>query len=157
MVIPIRNGARYIEGCVSFLRAQTYQGFEAIFVVDTRSDDGSLEKARELAGQLPRSTVIPQDQGKRLGGNRNIGLEASSGKYVWFLDVDDAPSPYFIEEMRRLLTEEDVDFVCCNFLNTNEKGLIRERPGRTYNTKILDRDQALIARNDEVFPVSSWC
>lgn len=157
VVIPIRNGARYIEGCISFLKAQTYQDFEAIFVVDTRSDDGSLEKVRELAEQLPRSTVIPQDQGKRLGGNRNIGLEASSGEYIWFLDVDDAPSPYFIEEMRRLMIENPVDFVCCNFLNTNETGTIREKPGRTYRTKVLERDQALIARNDEVFPVSSWC
>ena len=155
VIVPVRNGARYLEGCTSFLKAQTYQAFEVIFVVDIGSDDGSLEKAQEVSAGFAEAKVIPQDQGLRLGGNRNIGIKEARGDFIWFLDVDDAPSPYFIEEMHRLITDTGTDFVCCNFINTNSTGTVRER-NRTYHSKVLAHDEALIARNDEVFPVSSW-
>ncbi|MCQ2078682.1 MAG: glycosyltransferase [archaeon] len=156
IIVPIRNGAQYLEECVGFLKAQTLQNFEVIFVVDTESEDGSVELVDKLAKECQDSLVIHQGDGMKLGGNRNLGLEHSRGKAIWFVDADDAPSPDFVKDMYGLLTDNDVDFVCCNFLNVSPTGLIKERPNAEYHVRVCDNEEALILRNDEYYPVSVW-
>ncbi len=80
----------------------------------------------------------------------------SEGRYVWFLDVDDAPSPDFLKEMVDLIERTETDFVCCNFINTDPSGTVKEKPRRTYRYLVLDRDEAVDARNRDLFPVSTW-
>lgn len=145
-----------MSNCAGFLKAQTRSDFEVIFVVDARSTDGSVDLAHELSLSFGHSSVIVQSEGLGLGGNRNLGLDRALGECVWFADVDDAPSPDFIKDMLSLYDETHADFVCCNFVNTGPEGLVKEKPGAKYGTKILNRDEALISRTDGEFPVSTW-
>ena len=50
VILPVYNGARYLERAVSSVLRQTYDNFELI-IADDASDDGTDEICRRLAGQ----------------------------------------------------------------------------------------------------------
>ena len=156
VVVPIRNGAPFLEDCIGFLKAQTYPNYELILVVDDRSYDETVEMSKHLLEDFDKSTLIVQDKGLKLSGNRNIGLDAAHGDAVWFVDVDDAPAPDFIKDMYGLLKETDSDFVCCNFVNVGVKGVVKEKRNAVYHHKVMNREEAFISRRLDEFPVSAW-
>ena len=156
VIVPIRNGAKFLDSCVGFLSAQTYDDFEIVFVVDAGSTDDTVKKVGSIVDSRKDSRLILQDKDLKLGGNRNLGLMDSKGKYVWFLDVDDAPSKDFLKDMVKLIEETGSDLVCCNFINTDANGIVKEKPGKEYHHLVLDRKEAIDARNRDIFPVSTW-
>ena len=156
VVVPIRNGAPFLKDCIGFLKAQTFRNFEVILVVDSSSNDDTVEMSKRLLETLDNSSMIVQDKGLKLSGNRNIGLDAAHGEAVWFVDVDDAPSPDFIKDMYGLLTETDSDFVCCNFVNVGVNGVVKEKRNAVYHHKVMDREEAFVSRSKDEFPVSAW-
>jgi glycosyltransferase involved in cell wall biosynthesis len=87
VIIPALNAAAYIRQAIESALAQTHPVHE-IVVVDGGSRDGTEEIAR---GYGPRVRVIEQRPSGRkgIGAARNLGIEASSGEWVAFLDADD--------------------------------------------------------------------
>ncbi len=156
VVVPIRNGAPFLDEFIGFMKAQTFKNFELILVVDDTSFDQTVEMSKGFQKDFEHSTVIVQDQGLKLSGNRNIGLDAARGKAVWFVDVDDAPAPDFINDMYRLLNETESDFVCCDFVNVGPKGFVKEKRNAVYHHKVMNREEAFESRSRDEFPVSAW-
>ena len=70
VVMPVYNGARYLEQAIQSVLEQSYEDFELI-IVDDASDDSSVEIARQFTD--PRLIIYREN--KRLGifGN-SIGL-----------------------------------------------------------------------------------
>ena len=85
VVVPIRNGAPFLKDCIGFLKAQTFRNFEVILVVDSSSNDDTVEMSKRLLETLENSSMIVQDKGLKLSGNRNIGLDAAHGEAVSFV------------------------------------------------------------------------
>jgi len=88
VVTASHNSASSIERCVRSVRTQTCKPLQHI-VVDDGSSDGTLELLAELAQEMPYLTVIRQPN-RGAGPARNAGIEAARGRYVAFLDSDDA-------------------------------------------------------------------
>jgi len=87
VIIPVYNVEKYLSQCVESVINQTYVDLEIILI-----DDGSPDKCGQLcdvyAGQDDRITVIHKANGG-LSEARNVGLSASHGEYIYFLDSDD--------------------------------------------------------------------
>lgn len=156
VIVPVFNGARYIDGCIGFLKAQTFGDFETILCVDVNSTDGSLEKAGEAAASLPNCRVVEQTDGMHLAGARNIGIRNASGRFVWFCDVDDAPSPELLEECLRIQKETSACMVCFNAMNVGPHGVVKERRRKKYQTVTMTRDEALVSWFPMKVPVTAW-
>ena len=99
VVIPVYNGAKFVESCIRHLREQTLGDIEVLFVVDHKTTDGTEDAIRRASDGWDAVRVIRQEDDLRMGGARNLGLRAATGRYVWFLDVDDRPYPTLLEEM----------------------------------------------------------
>ncbi len=84
VIIANYNGEKFLRGCLSSLDAQTFRDFEVI-VVDNGSTDGSLGIIRR---EFPRVRVIPLGRNTGFARGNNIGLGASSAKYVATLNND---------------------------------------------------------------------
>ena len=82
VVIPCRNAARTVGAAVRSARAQTLAPRE-VLVVDDGSTDDSVAVA-EAAG----ARVIRAGRRVHAGGARNIGIEATAGNLVAFMDAD---------------------------------------------------------------------
>ncbi len=152
VTVPILNGSDYLGECTASLRTQTFQDFDIVFVVDDRTDDDSVEMIDELCDGMDYKIVI-QTERTGLAGARNIGIDNADGELIWFLDVDDHPMSTFLEEMVKVLDDNDADIVFCNHFEYRRR-FVPEIPEHDYHAEIVDKDYAL--SNFTELPVYSW-
>lgn len=88
IVMPAFNAARTIEGSIHSVLAQTYINWELI-VIDDASTDSTVELCRQMEIVEPRIRLIQCTKNGGVARARNIGLEASRGTLIAFLDSDD--------------------------------------------------------------------
>lgn len=105
VIIPVYNTSRYLEECVDSVRGQTLRDVEIICVNDKSTDDSGAKLAK-IANEDPRIRVITLEKNVGLGPARNVGIEASHGEYVLFLDSDDRLR---LDAVRRLYDKAESD------------------------------------------------
>ena len=92
VIVPMYNAARYIVPCVSDLLSQDISGLEVIVVNDCSTDNG-MELCREHFAGNENVCLIDQPCNMGPGIARNTGIRAAKGRYVTFVDSDDAVRP----------------------------------------------------------------
>ncbi len=95
VIIPVYNVEPYLRECLDSVVNQTLQDIE-IICVDDGSTDGSLAILEEYERKDTRIKVITQ-KNAGAGVARNIGMDMSSGEYLYFLDSDDFLVETFLE------------------------------------------------------------
>lgn len=95
IIVPVYNVSLYLEDCISSILEQSYKNIE-IILVDDGSTDGSGKICDKYKEQDSRIFVIHKENGG-LSDARNLGLDASHGDYIAFVDSDDFISSIFIE------------------------------------------------------------
>lgn len=100
VVIPVFNGERYLLAALESVACQTFAPLEVIVV-----DDGSTDGSVAIAKQFPRFRLIVAPH-LGVSAARNRGVDASSGRYLAFLDADDTWYPDKIAEQVALAERE---------------------------------------------------
>jgi glycosyltransferase involved in cell wall biosynthesis len=99
VLIPVKNGAAYLEEALRSVVEQSYRPLEVI-VVDGNSTDRSREIAHSFEGEGVRC-IQQADTGLALAWNQGLG--ASGGELIAFLDSDDHWVPGKLESQVDLL------------------------------------------------------
>lgn len=89
VIMPVYNAGRFLPVALDSLKQQTFLNFEVICVNDG-STDYSLDILNEYAKDDCRIRVINNTRNLRAGVSRNIAMKEARGKYITFLDADDA-------------------------------------------------------------------
>ena len=86
IIIPMYNSAKHIEKCINSVINQTYTNIEIIVVDDNSSDNsaGIIESKYDN-----RIKIIKLNNNVGAASARNIGIDASTGDLICFLDSDD--------------------------------------------------------------------
>jgi glycosyltransferase involved in cell wall biosynthesis len=87
IVIATYNCSKYIEEAIFSVINQNYENIE-IIVVDDASDDNTEDRIFRLLKNYP-IRYIKNEKNKGPGAARNIGIKASEGEFISFLDADD--------------------------------------------------------------------
>ena len=87
VVIPCYNQAHFLGEAIESVVNQTYRHFEVVVV-----DDGSSDHTSGIAAHFPGVRYIKQEN-QGLASARNVGIHASRGNYLVFLDADDRLLP----------------------------------------------------------------
>ncbi len=120
VIVPVYNGERYLEGCVSCLKRQGVDAADMeILLINDGSKDGSLETARRLAQGAQNIQVFDKPNGG-LSDTRNYGMERASGTYIYFLDVDDLLADGALKALLETAEEEKAEIVTFNSLNVRD-------------------------------------
>jgi glycosyltransferase involved in cell wall biosynthesis len=82
VIITTFNRRHFLPDAFQSVAAQDYRDREIIIV-----DDGSTDSTRDDAALLPARYIWKENGG--ISSARNAGLNAASGDYIAFLDVDD--------------------------------------------------------------------
>ncbi|CAM5445712.1 hypothetical protein SPURM210S_00585 [Streptomyces purpurascens] len=100
VIIPVYNPGIYIEDCITSLQRQSLppEEYEVIFV-DDGSTDATPARLDALAAEDPRMKVIHQENSGWSGKPRNVGIAASRGEFVMFVDNDDYLGDEALERM----------------------------------------------------------
>jgi teichuronic acid biosynthesis glycosyltransferase TuaG len=126
IITPVLNGAGQIPTYLRSLLKQKFQDWEAI-VIDDGSTDGTYEALLEVASQDYRFKIIKNVLPRDVSGPwqaRNIGLNAASGKYICFLDIDDQWFSFKLEShMQRLAANGAIELIIAPYYRYRFDGL----------------------------------
>lgn len=109
VIVPVYDVEQFLPQCLDSLVAQTLRDIEIICVNDG-SPDASGEILARYAAQDPRIIVIDQPNAG-LSVARNNALDRASGKYVSFVDSDDALKPDALETLYNRCEADSLDHV----------------------------------------------
>jgi glycosyltransferase involved in cell wall biosynthesis len=84
VVIPVRNGERYVGQAIESALHQTRPPSEIIVV-----DNGSQDASRTVAERFGRPIVVVDEPIQGTARARNAGLRIARGEFIAFLDADD--------------------------------------------------------------------
>lgn len=87
IVVPVYNVEQYIAECISSLLNQSYSNIE-ILLIDDGSNDASGLICDNFAQKDKRIRVLHIINGG-VSHARNVGIEASTGEWLTFVDSDD--------------------------------------------------------------------
>ncbi|MEU2423352.1 glycosyltransferase family A protein [Streptomyces sp. NPDC007851] len=112
VVVPVYNPGPYIEDCVASVLRQSLprDEYEVIFV-DDGSSDGTPARLDALAAEHPHIHVIHQEPSGWSGKPRNVGIAASKGEFVMFVDNDDFLGDEALERMYDYGVANEADLV----------------------------------------------
>ncbi len=97
VILPVYNVEEYLRRCVDSVLAQTYTELE-ILLVDDGSTDACPAICDEYAAKDSRVQVIHKVNGG-LSDARNVGIRASTGRYITVIDSDDYVTPDYVETL----------------------------------------------------------
>lgn len=105
VLLPTRNGASLLEGCLRSVLDQPYVDFELV-ISDNASEDATPEILARHASD-PRVRILRQDRPLGVTDNWNAALAASSGARITVLGDDDALMPGYFERADALIERHD--------------------------------------------------
>lgn len=158
VIINVCNGEKYIKKCLDSVVNQTYKNIEIIIVNDKSTDD-TLSIIKSYKDK--RIKIINNKNNMGLSLSRDIGIDKSTGRYLYFVDVDDFIELDTIEYLYKLIKKYKTRISTCrcldiydyNYKYKNEKEEIKllsreemlnrvlltiDRSGTTWN-KLFDR------------------
>ena len=137
VVVPVRDGARFITACLDSVRAQS-RAPQTVVVVDDGSTDGTAAIAESHMERWPALRLVRT--GKRgLPHARNTGIANCQAPFVAFIDSDDVWEPDKLERQMRLFSSlpSRVGLVHCSYYHIDETGqrlegrhIVEPRPRR---------------------------
>jgi glycosyltransferase involved in cell wall biosynthesis len=91
VLMPVHNGARFIEEAVNSILQQDYRNFE-LLIVDDGSDDDTPMIASRMSRSDKRIHVLRQDKSGIVAA-LNHGINRAAGRYLARMDADDIAHP----------------------------------------------------------------
>lgn len=153
IVIPAFNAADYIKTSIESIGYQSNNDFEIIIV-----DDGSLDKTSIMAEGILKELEIDSYEiirtvNKGVSSARNIGIEASKGEYILFLDADDYIGPSLVQCLYDVAHTDTLDLISWVFEKVDDGGNaitnylehLQAKPGKKSGLNMLN--ETLIEKN----------
>lgn len=145
VIIPTYKRAMMLKRAISSVCVQSYSNLEILVVSDNEPDDEYTEAARQTIKEIgdPRVRLIVQEKHINGAVARNVGIKASKGEYISFLDDDDYYEPNKIESQVRLLSSLDASWggICCRYKIYKKGKLVEIMPpfksGNIYKKIIM--------------------
>lgn len=122
VLLPVHNGADYVESAVRSVMEQTLRDLE-ILIVDDASTDGTAKIIARLAAEDPRIRVESLRENHRLPRALNHGLDLCRGEYVARMDADDLCEPRRLEVQTAYLdAHPEVTLIGCSVIRIDGDG-----------------------------------
>ena len=107
VVIPVRNGERYLAASIDSVLQNAVDHVEIIVV-----DDGSTDRSAEIAQSFGPQVHCLRREPRGIAAARNAGWSAATGEFVLHLDADDLVVAGSIAvRMAEFAGDPDVDMV----------------------------------------------
>ena len=124
VVIPCHNVEGLVWLALDSVLAQTHPTLEVI-LVDDGSTDGTKAVIDRYVDRFPDRVQVIAQGNQGAAAARNVGLRASTGTYVQFLDADDVIFPEKISGQVLLVRENDqADLVVGDYEQVMPNGLL---------------------------------
>lgn len=105
LIVPVYNTAEYVEECIHSILSQSYKDIELILV-----NDGSTDESGDICNKYKSVSNVIYIEQENLGTTaaRKIGMEASHGEWIMFVDSDDLLLENAVKDMICLVDGTDI-------------------------------------------------
>lgn len=111
IIIPVYNCEKYVSECLDSCLEQDLPPEEyEIICVDDGSTDQSPQILDAYEAKHKNVKVIHKENGGASTA-RNVGIDAATGKYIWFVDSDDLIQENVLSKLKNIIEEHNVDAV----------------------------------------------
>lgn len=116
IVVPTLNEATRIDPCLEGLTRQSYEVRE-IIVVDSRSQDGTIDRVKSFQEQDPRFRLITDDPlplgwvGRPWALHTGFLHSAEGSEWILGIDADTRPQPGLVASLIRTAQQQGYDLV----------------------------------------------
>ena len=138
VVMPAYNAADFIAESIESVRQQTYTNWELLVIQDA-SNDSTEKILKNFQTQDARIKIhnLPTNQGA--GFARNIGIKASKGEYIAFLDADDLWKKNKLRVQINYMKENDLSVCYSSYELIDEEGVPKKRKIQALQTLTFKR------------------
>ncbi len=151
VMIPVRNGAAFVEEAIASALAQEERDAE-IVVVDNASTDFTADVVR--AFNDPCLRYIRNDHDLGMVGNWNRCIELAAGEFVTLLHHDDLWCPGFLARARRLFNaypEAEVMYSGCRIVDSEGRFLRLHQPFPEPHVWDGERELEVLVRGNYIY------
>lgn len=145
IVMPCYNSGTFIRQAIESVRNQTFEDWELLVVDDGSTDDSAdiIKGMEQMDGRIKYlktnapsgSPIVP----------RNIGVKNALGRYIAFLDSDDAWLANKLERQMKMFEQyEDMAICFSNYEKMTEQG---ERNNRIIKAPTITTYKQLLLSN----------
>lgn len=121
IIVPVYNVEKYLSKCLDSIIYPELSDYE-IIVVNDGATDSSPAIAAEYEAKYPSLIRLISTPNGGLGAARNVGIRASRGYYLVFLDSDDSLAHGAVAEILETV-RGDFDLCLYDLVSVNEDGL----------------------------------
>jgi glycosyltransferase involved in cell wall biosynthesis len=147
IVIPAFNSESYLRQAIDSVLGQTWQDWE-LLIVDDGSTNGTPEISKEFAAADPRCRFFSRAHSGLASATRNAGIKSARGKFVAFLDADDAWLPEKLERQLAIVdTHPETDLVYANAFIIHDGETTREKLYSSRRARSCQRYASLLWHN----------
>ncbi|WP_346920350.1 glycosyltransferase family 2 protein [Clostridium sp. UBA7339] len=120
VITPAYNCEKYIKECMDSVINQTYQNWEMIIVND-KSTDNTKEIVEEYIKRDSRIMIYNQEVNTGAAVARNKAIEISRGRFIAFLDSDDAWKSNKLERQINFMIDNNYAFTFTSYEIMSDK------------------------------------
>lgn len=143
MVVPVRDGERFIGDALASLVRNARRDFEFL-VVDDGSADGTASVVEDFHGDLPGLSVLRNPAPVGLADARNLGLSLASGRYVTFMDGDDWLAPGYLSRLVEAIDGLGCDFVRVDHVQVEGRKRVVHRAPLARRNSVRDPREGIL-------------
>ena len=125
IIVPVYNIEKYIEETINCVRAQTYENWELLLVLDGCTDNTQAVIEENLKEKPDDRIHVILQKNQGAAAARNHGLKEAAGRYIAYLDADDLWPREKLQKQLIFLQEKNAAFTFTGyeFADENGKGL----------------------------------
>lgn len=109
IIIPIYNQEAYLKDCINSVLEQDMENYQ-VLLIDDGSTDGSADICKHYVRQHTEFQYIYQEN-SNAGNAKNTGILHANGRYLLFLDADDALKTDSLKTLCRYMDENGLDIL----------------------------------------------
>lgn len=131
VVMPVKNGERFLQELIASILKQDYPSIEIIIV-----DGQSTDHTKQIAKSFKQVRYIYQDNNPGIPYAKNLGIEIADGEFIAFASHDDLWSPNKLSmQINYMLLHPKVQYTITRMKFFLEPGC-SVRPG--FNKELLN-------------------
>ncbi len=141
VIIPVKNGEKYIRDSVGSVLLQTHRNMRVLIV-----DDGSTDKTAEICDEIAAkhdNVRVYHTESRGVSAARNHGIEHAEGDFIAFLDADDYAARSCYGTLLRNAMENDCEISACGYFRTPDRNFDMRSEGTVRTTVFDDVKKAL--------------
>ena len=155
IIVGMYNCEHTINKTIKSILNQSFNDFELLLI-----DDGSIDNTLEIIKTFDDSRIkIFEQNNKGISNVRNKGIGLAQGEYICFVDSDDYIEIDYLKELYEYMTNNNLDYVMCNYNKVINDNKYMMQPTFNENTIIADK-QLLINKifyGNNKYNLSSNC